>query len=178
MGNLIRFRRKAKAKDESARPLFPPFQSGTTDARPASFGSDACASLDGARVGATPDPEIERRKVRKQRGAVIALATLFVGGSAAALFGDRGYLDVRRQRLHYDELAAIHEARLKRVDALRREIDRLKDDPSAIERIAREDLGFVAKDEITLLLPGDPGRAHDLDAKSGSAIVPAVRRTP
>ena len=39
------------------------------------------------------------------------------------------------------------------------------------KRIAREDLGYVAKDEITLLLP-------DLDAKSGSAIVPAVRSTP
>jgi len=180
MGKLIRFRRKAKekAKDQGARALFPPFQSGTTDARPSSFHSDACSSDDGTRPGASPDPEVERKKVRRHRGAIVALVILFLGGTAAALFGDRGYLDVRRQRLHYRELAAAHAARLQRVDALRHEIDRLKDDPSAVERIAREDLGYVAKDEITLLLPADPGEAHGLDAKSGSGIVPAVRNTP
>ena len=180
MGNLIRFRRKAKAKakDEAARALFPPFQSARTDARPASFGSDASSSEGGLRVGATPDPEIERKKVRKQRGAIVALVALFLGGTAAALFGDRGYLDVRRQRERYRELAAENARRLQRVDALRHEIDRLRDDPSTIERIAREDLGFVAKDEITLLLPADPGEARGLDAKTGSGIVPAVRSTP
>jgi cell division protein FtsB len=180
MGKLIRFRRKAKAKarDEAARALFPPFQSGTTDARPASFGSDACPSDDDTRPGASPDPELARKKLRRQRGAIVALVILFIGGTAAALFGDRGYLDVQRQRAHYRELRDLNALRLTRVKALRHEIDRLKDDPSAIERIAREDLGFVAKDEITLLLPGDPAEPHGLDAKTGSGIVPALRKTP
>jgi len=179
MGKLIRFRRQKKAKDEAARALFPPFLSGATDARPAAFRSDACASNDGVRVGTSPDPELERRKIRKQRGIILALVIVFLGGTAAALFGDHGYLDVTRQRLHYSELKAAHAMRLQRVDALRREIDRLKDDPSAVERIAREDLGYVARNELTLLLPGDdPGGAHGLDAKSGSGIVPAVSSTP
>jgi cell division protein FtsB len=180
MGNLIRFRRQGKAKkDEAARALFPPFKSGATDARPASFQSDASASTEGVRPGASPDPELERKKLRKQRGAVAALVLVFLGGTAAVFFGDHGYLDVRRQRHRYNELKAVHEARLQRVEALRREIDRLKDDPSAIERIAREDLGYVAKNELTLLLPGDdPEGPHGLDAKSGSGIVPGVRNTP
>ena len=180
MGKLIRFRRKAKekAKDQAARALFPPFQSSSTDARPATFKSDASTSDDGTRLGEPRNPEIERKKVRKQRSAIVALVLLFLGGTAAALFGDRGYLDVRRQRLHYRELRELNATRLKRVDALRHEIDRLKDDPSAVERIAREDLGFVAKDELTLLLPFDPNEPHGLDAKSGSGIVPAVRSTP
>ena len=179
MGKLIRFKRKGKAKDEAARALFPPFLSGATDARPAAFRSDASASEDGVRLGASPDPELERKKIRKKRGGIVALVIVFLGGTAAALFGDHGYLDVTRQRLHYNELKVAHAMRLERVDALRHEIERLTDDPSAIERIAREDLGYVAKDELTLLLPGDdPGGPHGLDAKSGSGIVPAVRSTP
>ena len=179
MGKLIRFRRKGKAKDEAARALFPPFQSGTTDARPTSFPSDACASEEVPRPGAITDPEIERRKARKQRGAIFALVIVFLGGTAAALFGNRGYLDNARQRLRYSEKRVASAAHLQRVQALRREVNRLKSDPSAVERIAREDLGYVAKDELTLLLPGDdPGHARGLDAKGGSGIVPAVRSTP
>ena len=179
MGKLIRFKWKGKAKDEAARALFPPFLSGATDARPAAFRSDASASEHGVRLGASPDPELERKKIRKKRGAIVAFVVVFLGGTSAALFGDHGYLDVTRQRLRYNELKIAHAMRLERVDALRHEIERLTGDPSAIERIAREDLGYVAKDELTLLLPGDdPGGAHGLDAKSGSGIVPAVRSTP
>ena len=171
MGKLIRFKRKGKAKDEAARALFPPFLSGSTDARPAAFHSDASPSGDGVRAGTSPDPEFERKKLRKQRGVVAGLVIIFLGGTAAAFFGDHGYLDVRRQRQQFNELKALHAARLARAKAMRHEIEHLERDPSAIERIAREDLGYVAKDEITLLLP-------DLDAKSRSAIVPAVRSTP
>ena len=179
MGKLIRFRRKGKAKDEAARALFPPFTSGATDARPASFPSDASPTEDVPRAGSTPDPEIERKKTRKQRGAIAALVIVFLGGVAAALFGDRGYLDVERQRLRFRELRDAHAAHLQRVEALKHEVDRLKTDPSAVERIAREDLGYVARNELTLLLPGDdPGGAGGLDAQSGSGIVPAVRSTP
>ena len=179
MGKLIRFRRQRTADDEAARPLFPPFQSGSTDARPAAFKSDAATSADTPRPGTTPDPEWERKKVRRQRAVIVCLAFIFLGGTAAFFFGDRGYLDNRRQRDRFAELKAVHAARLTRVDALKKDIDRLRDDPSALERIAREDLGFVAKGELILLLPGeDPATAQRLDAKKGSGIVPAVRSTP
>jgi cell division protein FtsB len=179
MGKLIRFKRQRKAEDEAARALFPPFLTGATDARPASFKSDASPSVDSTRPGANPRPEFQRKQLRKQRGLVAALVVVFLGGTAAAFFGDHGYLDVRRQRRRYNELKAIHAARLERVDTLRGEISRLEGDPAAIERIARDDLGYVAKGELTLLLPGeDPGAPHGLDAKGGSGIVPAVRSTP
>jgi cell division protein FtsB len=179
MGKLIRFRRKGKAKDLAARALFPPFRSGAPDARPANFASDACTSEDVARAGATPDPEIERRQIRRQRRIIVALALVFLGGTAAALFGNRGELDVQRQRARLREMQEANAEHLARFLALRHEVERLKTDPFAVERIAREDLGYVAKKEITLLLPGDdPGKARGLDAKTGSGIVPAVIRTP
>ena len=177
MGTLIRFRRKGKAKDAAERPLFPPFAGGSTDARPASYPSDA--SVDALHPGHTPDPEIERKNVIKRRWARVALVLVFAAGSAAALFGDRGYLDVERQRARLETLRLSNEAAQQRVDALKHQVDRLRTDPSAVERIAREDLGYVAPGEITLLLPGDdPADRQALDAKNGSGIVPAARRTP
>jgi cell division protein FtsB len=179
MGKLIRFQRKKKARDAAARALFPPFGTHAPDARASVFPSDACVSEEVARAAGTPDPEIERRQLRRQRRIVFTMVIVFLGGTAAALFGNRGELDVQRQRVRYLEMQEANAEHLARVQALRREVERLKTDPSAVERIAREDLGYVAKGEITLLLPGeDPVKARGVDAKTGSGIVPAVRRTP
>ena len=179
MGKLIRFQRKKRARDAAARALFPPFASSAPDARAAAFPSDACSSEDVARAAGTPDPEIERRQLRRQRRIVLTMVIVFLGGTAAALFGDRGELDVQRQRIRLREMQEANAAHLARVQALRREVERLKTDPFAVERIAREELGYVAKGELTLLLPGqDPAKVRGVDAKTGSGIVPAVRSTP
>jgi cell division protein FtsB len=179
MGKLIRFQRKRKAKDAAARALFPPFISHAPDARAALFPSDACSSEDVARAAGTPDPEIERKQMRRQRTIICGFAIVFLGGTAAALFGNRGELDVRRQRLRLQEMQQANAEHLARVQALRREVERLKTDPSAVERIAREDLGYVAKNEITLLLPGpDPAKVPGVDAKTRSGIVPGASNKP
>jgi len=182
MGKLIRFRRKAKPQDEAARPLFPPFRSivSGTDARPANWlPSDASPIPDAVRAGGNVDPELERKRRRRHRATIVLLSLIFVGGVAAALFGDRGYLDVARQRAKQREMKQEFDDHLARVQALKKQVDRLRTDATAVERIAREELGYVAPGEITLLLPGeDPAEAHRLDAKGGSAIVPAVRSTP
>ena len=179
MGKLIRFRRKGKAAREAERALFPPFHAGATDARPASYPTDASTSDAGERVGSVPDPALLRKSVRKRRGAILALVLVFMGGTAAALFGDRGYLDVKRQDVRLRDLREGIDAHQQRVDALKRQVDRLRTDPAAVERIAREDLGYVAPGEITLLLPeDDPSGRRGLDARGGSGIVPAVRSTP
>jgi cell division protein FtsB len=166
MGKLVRFRREKKVRR-------------ATDARPSLFAYDASTSLDTPKDGKGPDPEIERRNVRRQRSAIVAFVIVFLGGTAAALFGDRGYLDVERKRQQHRELAETHAARLERVEALRREVDRLRTDPTAVERIAREELGYVAPGEITLLLPGDdPAKPRRLDAKKASGIVSGVSKAP
>jgi cell division protein FtsB len=161
MGKLVRFRRKKKP----------------TDARPASYDSDASTSEGLARPGAQPDPEIARKRLRRQRTLIFVLTLVFLGGIAAAVFGDHGYLDVQRQRRRFLDLRAAYEADGQRVEALKREVIRLKTDPAAVERIAREDLGYVAPGEITLLLPDDDDPPHALDGKARSAIVPAVRKS-
>ena len=167
MGKLIRFRRKGKKEDGKSRPLFPPFRSGAggTDARPKNWlPSDASPLQDPSRA---PDADvIERRRKRVRRTVVVALWSIFLGGIAASIFGERGYLDVTRLRARQRAMKQESEEHLKRFQALKRDVDRLRTDPASVERIAREELGYVAPGEVTLLLPGeDPVEPHRLDPK-------------
>src|SRR6185436_157038 len=114
------------------------------DARATIFPSDAATTPHVTRAGAAPDPESERKRIRKQRGLALVLIGVFLGGTAAAWFGDRGYLDNQRQQAQLRHMTAEHAAHLKRVQELKREVGRLKDEPSAVERVAREELGYVA----------------------------------
>lgn len=65
-----------------------------------------------------------------------------------AVFGDKGLLDTRRARKSY-AASALELARLKRENAaLRDEAHRLRSDPSAIESVARGQLGLLRPGEI------------------------------
>jgi cell division protein FtsB len=69
------------------------------------------------------------------------------------LVGDRGFLQVRRQR---QELANVKERVSQLATAnerLEAEIAALKSEPAAAEKIAREDLGLVREGEVILELP-------------------------
>jgi len=69
------------------------------------------------------------------------------------LAGDRGFLQVRKQRAQAGALQAEVTAINERNEALEREIARLAGDPTAVEKIAREDLQLVAPGDVVLLLP-------------------------
>jgi cell division protein FtsB len=168
VGKLLRFPRRGKGKDAGAKPLFPGLVPGGTDARPAYFASDASAAP-GAK--GTPEPALERKLKRRRRGAIAVFAAIFIAGSLAALFAERGLFDVRRKRAELAEKKAEVEELQARVNLLRAEVERLQSDPAASERIAREDLGYAADGEILILLP------DDLDATERSAIVPPASST-
>ncbi len=189
MGKLIRFPRRKRPKDAGERSLFPAGSLGVpgedlprtkgSDAHATTwFPSDASPSQEPV-AGAPIDPEIDRRRRRRRAQAIGAFVAIFLAGTATAIFGDRGYLDVQRQQRLYRDTKAEVALHQERVQALKREVDRLHADPTAIERIAREQLGEAPPGEIVLLLPGeDTARPTNLDGKVGSAIVPAVRKNP
>lgn len=69
-----------------------------------------------------------------------------------ALFGDRGLLDTMRAQREYAALEA-HVARVKAENVrLRAEARRLKEDPLAIETIARDELGLVYPGETLFII--------------------------
>ncbi|MBK9375639.1 MAG: septum formation initiator family protein [Holophagales bacterium] len=69
------------------------------------------------------------------------------------LAGDRGLLQVRKQRAQVGALQAEVSAIAGRNESLEREVARMTKDPAAVERIAREDLQLVAPGDVVLVLP-------------------------
>ncbi len=121
------------------------------------FVSDARAGIDSGRPG-QPDPDAERNRRLRDRFLLLLLVLVFVSGAVAALFGERGYFDLRSTRMEEQNLQRQVDDQLDRVRELKKEVRALKDDPTAIERIAREDLGYIREGEIHFLLPREePG---------------------
>jgi cell division protein FtsB len=85
--------------------------------------------------------------------SVIALIALVVG----ALFGDRGILQLAAQKERARALARQLEDLREENRALGAEIEGLKTDPGAIERLAREQLGLAKPGEVVFVLR-DEGR--------------------
>ncbi len=69
------------------------------------------------------------------------------------LAGDRGFLQVRKQRAQVSALQAEVTAIVERNAALEKEVARMTKDPAAVEKIAREDLQLVAPGDVVLVLP-------------------------
>jgi cell division protein FtsB len=137
-----------------------------TDARSVPLPSDA-EPLDRAELGENAPPEVVKKQVRKRRTFRVAMIAVFLGGAAATVFGEKGWIDVQRRQGELERLRAEAAAQQERVDALRREVSRLRTDPAAIERIAREELGYALPGEVTLLLP----RSAEVEPAGGSATV-------
>ncbi|OFW08500.1 MAG: hypothetical protein A3H96_15005 [Acidobacteria bacterium RIFCSPLOWO2_02_FULL_67_36] len=88
----------------------------------------------------------ERRWIRK------ALVFVTCAVLIDALFGDRGLVESIRARHAYRQ-AEAGIARLKQENAgLREQIRRLREDPEAIEAIARQDLGLMRPGEILVIV--------------------------
>lgn len=89
------------------------------------------------------------------RPASYFLLSLVFSAILFALFfvGDRGFLQVRRQRA---QLAAAQEE-VAKLDAenrkLEAEVTALKNDPQALEKVAREKLGLAKPGEVVVILP-------------------------
>jgi cell division protein FtsB len=73
-----------------------------------------------------------------------------------ALVGDRGLLATMQARHKYDELAASIARQRAENTRLREEARRLKEDPGAIEEIARRELGLIKPGEKVFIVKDVP----------------------
>jgi cell division protein FtsB len=69
-----------------------------------------------------------------------------------ALVGDRGLLDTMRARRQYAELSVSLAQKRRENARLRDDIRRLKEDPGAIEALAREQLGLIRDGEVLFIV--------------------------
>lgn len=76
-----------------------------------------------------------------------------------AFVGDRGLAALVRTRQEHDRLAAEVHSKKQENDRLREQIRRLSEDPTAIEEIARRELGLIRPGERLFII-------HDVDPGS------------
>jgi cell division protein FtsB len=82
------------------------------------------------------------------------LALFMVGALLVVdmLVGDRGLIAMLRARKQYDEVSASLVRQRAENDRLREEIRRLQDDPTAIEELARRELGLIRPGEKVFII--------------------------
>ncbi|HET6373876.1 MAG TPA: septum formation initiator family protein [Candidatus Polarisedimenticolia bacterium] len=88
-----------------------------------------------------------------RRVVVFVIAAAAVAVLIATATGERGFLEVRRQRAAHAALKAEVEKMKAENAALMMEITALKTDPYALEKLAREKLGYARHGEVIYLFP-------------------------
>jgi cell division protein FtsB len=96
----------------------------------------------------------------RKKAAILASIIVVVGLLVGSLFGDRGLLQLVSQRQRADALAREIEQLKADNSRLAVEIGALRRDPSAIERLAREELGLVRPGETVFLIREEPSPDH------------------
>lgn len=89
---------------------------------------------------------------------IVHLLLLFVAAIIVvdSLVGDRGLLAMLQARKEYDQLAATLARERAENGRLREQARRLREDPSAIEEIARRDLGLIRPGERLFIIKDVP----------------------
>ena len=69
-----------------------------------------------------------------------------------ALIGEKGLMESMRARREYRQLELSLESLRRENARMREEVRRLKEDPSAIEAVAREELGLIRDGEVLVII--------------------------
>jgi cell division protein FtsB len=83
-----------------------------------------------------------------QRALPIAILALAVIGAPILIFEPEGLPRMRKMTQEFTDVNAENAELRRSVTRLRSEVDQLRSDPAAVERIARSELGLVHKNEI------------------------------
>jgi cell division protein FtsB len=79
---------------------------------------------------------------------IITLLTVaFLSFVLFSFFGDQGWFALLKGHRQLTELESEVKRSVQVIDSLKKEIDRLKNDTSYLEKIAREKLGMARRDE-------------------------------
>jgi cell division protein FtsB len=94
----------------------------------------------------------------RHKAAILASIILVAALVLNSFFGDKGLIHLMGQRDRLEKLRREVEEIRNMNTRLAREITALRSQPSAIERIAREELGLAREGETVFLVPENTGR--------------------
>ncbi|MPZ20234.1 MAG: hypothetical protein GEV06_20305 [Luteitalea sp.] len=109
-------------------------------------------------------PPRHRGLVRRLVRGLIVFATVVL--AADAIFGQKGVLERMRVRGQYEQLKVSVDALKEQNRSLREDARRLREDPSAIEAIARRELGLVKPGELLFIVKDIPSTSASARAQS------------
>ncbi len=90
-----------------------------------------------------------------------------------AITAVRGYRDLQLAKERAAEIEASIEFTEEEIDRLGRKIERLRDDPAMLERLAREELGLVKPGEVVLIMEPDPSTTRPHPPATTSSPAPS-----
>jgi cell division protein FtsB len=96
-----------------------------------------------------PAPVVSSRGRRIIRSLLLFVACVLV---VDALIGERGFVQALRAGREYAEASASLERLRQENGRLREEVRRLSEDPSAIEAVARRELGLIRPGEVLVIV--------------------------
>ena len=88
-----------------------------------------------------------------RRNALLAMALVVLVLAVHELFGDHGYMALRRQQQEYNALQQNIDTLSKQNQQLEQKIKALKTNPEAIEKQARDQLHLVRPGQFVYVLP-------------------------
>jgi len=97
----------------------------------------------------------------RRRFATVAAAALALGVGYHVVFGQNGLTAYEKKRQDAKALAQQLEMLQQENDLLKGHVDRLQNDPGAIEHQAREELHYTRPGEVIVTLPAEPSRVPD-----------------
>ncbi len=100
-----------------------------------------------------PLPEREWEKVNVKQNILIVFVILALFSMLMfIIFGDKGFADLSQLKAERDRLLKKNAELVQENLSLYREIERLKNDPTYVESVARKELGVIGKDEVIFKL--------------------------
>lgn len=108
-------------------------------------------------VGQSGIPRRARPKRHAGRLFIMVLTVVLVGN---AIVGERGLLALLRVQRESVVVARLIETLRAQNDALRERVRQLRDEPRAIEEVARRDLGLIEPGEMLFIVSDVPKPAH------------------
>ena len=88
-----------------------------------------------------------------ERVLPIGILALALIGAPVMIFSPEGLPRLRAVEKELSDVEEDNAALRREIDALRGKVARLRDDPAAIERIARDNLGLVRQTEVVFQFP-------------------------
>ncbi len=92
------------------------------------------------------------------RPRTFGVAAIVIVVLALSAYGTRAVVRVSEMRREMDAMERDLVTLRARTEELTRTVDRLRHDPAYIEKLAREDLGYVREGETILKFPKSDGR--------------------